>query len=848
MININTLKQLPFLFLLVSFTTSIIAQQANNEAVEEIEEITTTARRREESVKDVPIAIKAFSGDDLEESGVNNMEYLEELVPGLSVGNSIFAQNSVAIGIRGLGATRSSAQWDQKIAVYVDDAYQIRPQGTLFDLFDVNNVQVLKGPQGTLFGKNTTSGAILVNNNTPNVEGFESSVKVSMGQRNLNTVAAMTNIPLTSNAALRVVAMHKKQDGYIKNLDTFGKDSGDIDNFTGRAMLGIDISDRLNLLYTVSSFETSGTALGANCNVYTTGSTLSGAAAFAGFTSAQNQRVYDNCSSSGHYETYHDESYGGQNMNIDKTQLKLTYDLGIGTLSFIHATAESDDKEAIWGFGNTSTEYDDMYIVGPRQTTSDGETTEIRFSGSAMDERVQYTVGYFESDVDGTGINDTIIGAGFKASSSLIPLGVGMDAVAGLPVNILDIATMAVSQLGNATEYLTSSSESEAVFAEITYSATDRLNLTLGYRSSEDTKGQTNSAKYPEGGMNLNPTYLFFGLTGASPLLAPLATAITPFQVAGLDAWEVNLATGGARYHASKCDPVYGSFSNPLFGGTGLCSVERTYENDSMRFIADYTFDNGNMIYASYSEGYMPGNANDSIIATGVVALPEELTEVMEIGTKSSFMNGKLQLEAAIYSQDFLNKSSITGGTTASGTPTIVTTIQPVVEMEGYEFDLTYQLSDSIYLGMGYAYVEGDEGADLEYNVFGSEDGSYNLSLTHTGMLANIPTTTVLRSYTTGENIDSTYKTSPGMNCNPVPTYSGCISNGGNGHLTMPEYTLVNLNVNMMVSESTTVNLFVENLADEEYSFAGFDTSGIGYLMFYSGPPRTAGISFTRNF
>ena len=268
------LKQTLFVLLSLTFTFNINSQESNDIEVAEIEDVITTARRREESVKDVPIAIKAFSGDALEESGINNMEYLEELVPGLSVGNSIFAQNSVAIGIRGLGATRSSVQWDQKIAVYVDDAYQIRPQGTLFDLFDVNNVQILKGPQGTLFGKNTTTGAILVNNNTPNVGKFESSVKVQMGQRFLTNIAAMTNIPLTSSAALRVVAMQKKQDGYIKNLDTFGKDSGQIDNFTGRAMLGIDFTDRLNLLYTLSTFETSGTALGANCNVYTSGTSL----------------------------------------------------------------------------------------------------------------------------------------------------------------------------------------------------------------------------------------------------------------------------------------------------------------------------------------------------------------------------------------------------------------------------------------------------------------------------------------------------------------------------------------------------------------------------------------------
>ena len=181
------LNRFIFSLMLLSVVT-VNAQDSSDESADSIEEVVTTARRRTESVSDVPIAISAFSGNDLEESGINNIEFLEELVPGLSIGNSIFAQNSVAIGIRGLGATRSSAPCDQKIAWYVDAVYQIRPQGTLFDLFDTNNVQVLKGPQGTLFGKNTTSGAILVNNNTPVIGEFESSVKVSMGQRNWNSV------------------------------------------------------------------------------------------------------------------------------------------------------------------------------------------------------------------------------------------------------------------------------------------------------------------------------------------------------------------------------------------------------------------------------------------------------------------------------------------------------------------------------------------------------------------------------------------------------------------------------------------------------------------------------------
>ena len=835
-----------FLALLIIPVLTIEAQNTSNESAD-IEEVVTTARRREESVNDVPIAISAFSGADLEESGIDNMEYLNEVVPNMLMVKANVAQNGVAVGLRGLGSSRSSVQWDQKISIYVDDAYMIRPQGALFDFFDVSNVQVLKGPQGTLFGKNTTSGAILVNNNMPVIGEFDSSVRVSMGQRNLNDLAVMLNMPISSKAALRVVGMTKQQDGYINNLDGFGKDGGIIDNETMRAMLSLDVTDDLNMLFSISSFNTGGTPVYPNCEVYTSGQTLSGNLTLTGFPAGMNTRAFNACSTSGHYDSYHDDSTVNGFLDLDKSLFKLTYDLGSSTLTFIHSTAEHKDIETPWAMGFLRTDFPDIAHAGPRQSTSDGSTTEIRLAGSAMDDRLNYTFGYFESEVDGTGIFPTIYGVGFEASSQLIPLGIGMDAVAGLPVNLADIAAMAVTQLGNAIEYYTSSAVSEAVYGELTYAVNNNLNLTFGYRSSEDTKGQTNSAKYPEGGMNSNPLYLGIGLGAINPALAPIATGTAGLMAPGLDAWEVTLTTGALRYHASKCDTQYGSFSNPLLGGTGICTVERSYDNDSMRFIADYSFNNGNMIYASYSEGYMPGNANDSILTSGVSAQEAELTEVMEIGTKSSFMDGSLKLNAAYFDQDFLNKSITVAATTSSGAPSVETRVQPVVEMSGYELDMSYMISDSLIFGIAIGHVEGDEGGELEYNVAGAED-TYSVSLTHSGMIGNIPTTTVLRSYTASEDLMTSYRNSPGMDCAAVPTYPGCTSNGGNGHLSIPEYTLVNLNVSMMVSENATVNLFVENLADEEYSFAGLDLAPIGMHAFYSGPPRTSGISFTVKF
>ena len=836
-------------FVVLSFSVfSIQAQDSSSESADAIEDVITTARRTEESVIDVPIAISAFTGSDLEEKGITNMENLASIVSNINFQKSANNQSVANVSVRGMGSSRGAIQWDNKIAIYVDDAYMIRPQGSLFDLFDVNNLQVLKGPQGTLFGKNTSSGAILVNNNLPIIGEYDSSVKVSMGQRNLNSVSAMVNIPLASNAALRVVGISKKQDGYINNLDRLGDDGGIIDNETFRAMLSVDITEKLNLLYTYSMFDSSGTPVYANCEVYTTSPMLAGGPALNFVPNDMKTRAVEDCNATGHYDSYHDSTFGDSYLDLDKTLFKFTYDLGSDmTYTFIHATAKHNDQETGWATGASRYDYADITLVGPRVQDTDGSTTELRLNGLAMNDKLQYAFGYFESDVDGNMVNSTIRAAGFEASSQLIGPGQAPPPLVGLPINIGDIAKVALFQNSSGVEYVHSSAASEAVYGEVVYSLTDSVNLTLGYRSSEDIKGIDIRAVYPEGGMNLNPVYHAFALTSINPALIGLANLTAPYMDAGKDAWEISFAPApGARYHASKCDPIYGSFSNPLTGGTGYCSIERTYDNDSMRFIADYTFDNGNMIYASYSEGYMPGNTNNSVLGVGAKTLEAETTEVVEFGTKSSFMDGRLRLSAAVFDQDFSNKSVVSSAIDANGQSTVINTIQPTVEMSGYEFDISYDLTESLVLAVSVGHVEGDNPAsDLEYNVSGQNDSS-NISLTHKGMIGKIPAVTVLRTNTVGDDIMSENP----LNCGPIPLYEGCAANGGPNQITNPEYTLANLNINLMLSEKAQVSFFIDNLTDEEYRYASFGdiTTTLGTISWFSGPPRTTGISFTVNY
>ena len=145
-----------------------------------------------------------------------------------------------------------------------------------------------------------------------------------------------------------------------------------------------------------------------------------------------------------------------------------------------------------------------------------------------------------------------------------------------------------------------------------------------------------------------------------------------------------------------------------------------------------------------------------------------------------------------------------------------------------------------------HGHVEGDNPAsDLEYNVSGQNDSS-NISLTHRGMIGKIPAVTVLRTNTVGDDIMSENP----LNCGPIPLYEGCAANGGPNQITNPEYTLANLNINLMLSEKAQVSFFIDNLTDEEYRYASFGdvTTTLGTISWFSGPPRTTGISFTVNY
>ncbi len=164
-----------------------------------IEEVLVTARRREEAVQDIPISITALSAEDLKTFGVRNFADLEGIVPGLNLGgggNGVKKDSSPFI--RGIGQRETKVTLDSAVSTYIDGIYIGRAAGAMLDISDVSSVQVLRGPQGTLFGRNATGGAISVSLNKP-TNNWEGRVSANIGNYGRHDVSGLINVPIISD-------------------------------------------------------------------------------------------------------------------------------------------------------------------------------------------------------------------------------------------------------------------------------------------------------------------------------------------------------------------------------------------------------------------------------------------------------------------------------------------------------------------------------------------------------------------------------------------------------------------------------------------------------------------------
>lgn len=227
--------------------SAIAAALAAPAAMAQLEEVVVTAQKRAESQQDIPIAITTLSNTEMEKRGIYNFIDIAKAVPSLS--ETVYpSSNMLILYMRGQGVADSmQITSDGSVGFYVDGHYIARPQGVLFDIADTERVEVLRGPQGTLYGRNTTGGAINLISRKPTGE-FGVRQNLSMGSRDFMRSLTLIDLPEVGGVSSKMSILSRKQDGYVENAGA-SNDYGEVEELAGRVALRWAASDTFEAEY-----------------------------------------------------------------------------------------------------------------------------------------------------------------------------------------------------------------------------------------------------------------------------------------------------------------------------------------------------------------------------------------------------------------------------------------------------------------------------------------------------------------------------------------------------------------------------------------------------------------------
>ena len=237
----------------LAIASSAVAQTAAPAPADAaLEEVVVTAQRREENVQRTAIAITAISGQDIVKRGDTSLDAVLAATPSVQIqGNSSGAQ----VYVRGIGSNNDPVYGNPAVNLNIDGVYQQQPAAVTGGMYDIARVEVLRGPQGTLYGRNATGGSINVITNDPS-DGFAGSGSIQLGNYSQKRVEGMVNAPVTDTLAVRVAFTSERRDGYLSNGDS------DADSIAARLKILYKPSDDLRLLVGASYIDEKGSPQG----------------------------------------------------------------------------------------------------------------------------------------------------------------------------------------------------------------------------------------------------------------------------------------------------------------------------------------------------------------------------------------------------------------------------------------------------------------------------------------------------------------------------------------------------------------------------------------------------------
>jgi len=786
------------------------AQEAAADRI--FEEVVVTARQREEKAQSVPIPITALSSEQLVTRNLMEVRDLEKLSPNTSIDYSSVNGNAIQVFIRGIGQTNWSGTQDPKIGMYVDGVYLSRPQGALVDFNDVERVEVLRGPQGTLFGRNTTAGLIHIINNRPSTDGFESDITLGAGNDGQSNYGLVVNAPLSENWAARLSLSGQQADGVITNSFT-GKDRGNEDSTNTRFALRYQ-GDKLDALLSYSNFEADERGPLGSCEWHATddpfvalgrGGVLSLATIFGTFNS-----VRENCIGTTRDVSIDTTNNENIRADVDNVVLNLSYDFGSMTLNSITSKRDIEHFNGTWGWVMGNGPGSNMLEILNNYGDTEAMSQEIRLSG--VSDSIEWVVGayWFEEETDES-LDVPLFRDVMAPDPAVWPFFYAPDGAGGT----LGAAALGAQLYGSRSQTYDVTNENQAFFAEVTFSLNEQWDLTVGARRTTDDRDFTRIQTLFNG--QPDPFYFCPGM--------PV----------------VELAPG------------------VVAAGSDRCRQTVSYSKTTPRIIASYQASDDVMFYGSYSLGYSSGGFNQD---TRMRPYLPETADNYEFGMKSDLLDGRMRFNATVFHNEYKNQQ-LTVGRLVDGQPTADLINAQQATLSGVEIETMALLTDSLTFTATMGYIRGDydeftvidnvtivsgDGSlssqeverDLSDTEFGSGPSySFDLGLMHDMSLGD-----------SGElmtSIGATFKDAVDYTLNNTPSSQ------------QPSYWLVDGRMTwFMANDKTSVSLWVNNLFDKDYVTTMLDQAGdiqiggidqgLGMAASYWGEPRRYGLELKHRF
>lgn len=601
-----------------------------------LEEITVTAQKREQNVQEVPVTVDTFSSEDMKNTQALKLSDMADYVPGFEAGSGV---TQSTLTIRGISSSNISSGGDPSVAVFYDDAY-VPSAATSMAFSDMQRVEVLKGPQGTLFGRNAAAGSVNMVPNRPEAE-FDAFVSARLGNFGLQQLEGMLNAPLTDNFYVRGNLLSFQRDGYIRNIHPGGADSGAQDVLAGRISAWWDMSDdtALQLSYDWDEVDNAPRqAIGVSEHSYSTNpfdrrvendvvdgeetrsmSTIN-AKLMHSFSDTLSLKWV---SSYRQYETSNREEEDG---TADISRYLDTNNIFDSDISYhelqVNFTGErfsavmgaNYSRENIFQITDVTASASSVSRLVTADLVNNPALREMIAGGAAL------SVGGFPGD---GGIGDMAAGQALAALDSVDHLWNAQDwatfttllGAGPLPQDSIYYDGVA-AQLGTAMlfgpsfagHYWTEREQNEGdfsnsgVYFDMDYTLTEKISVLAGLRHSRDRKS--------------------FSWLTPGPSFAEQRPGVEPVVFGGADGFNV---------------------------GEGLLEASGKWSATTGRLVGQYRFNESAMTFLSYSTGYKSGGFDSLNLHTAVEPLAPEKVKNIELGLKGDLLNDLMRVQLSYF-------------------------------------------------------------------------------------------------------------------------------------------------------------------------------------------------------